>query len=221
MTDALKLAEAAVDKLMEAHDLLIEREKVHVGVARWTGRNGVCKYNKRLDQKRFGERMSKLPSKTGHHAIVINERILEDGNRAGFIDTIQHELAHAVCYAEYTEYPSRQKHRDYKPRYSGHGAAWKEMARRLGAEASACHSRRDRSDEYRYYIMCPSCGKEYGKTKRSKTIKQPFKRQCGECGHHPLSSYEAGQEPPEESGVVKVESLDWNNRDEWYEAGMP
>ena len=221
MTDALKLAEAAVDRLMEAYDLPIKREQVHVGVARWTGRNGVCKYNKRLDQKRFGKRMGSLPRESGSHAIVINERILEDGNRSGFIDTTQHELAHAVCYEKHDEYPSRQKHHNYKPHLSGHGQAWKDMARRLGADPTACHSRRDRSDEYRYYIYCPSCGKKYGKTKRSKTIKQPFKRQCGECDHHPLSSYEAGQEPPEESGVVAVESIEWNNRDEWYSHGCP
>jgi SprT-like family. len=221
-TDALDLAEAAVDRLCEAHNLLIEREKVHVGVARWTGRNGVCKYNRRLKGKRrFGERMSSLPSKTGHHAIVINERILEDGNRSGFIDTVQHELAHAVCYAEYTEYPSRQKHRNYNPKYAGHGPAWKDMARKLGADPTSCHNRRDRSDEYKYYIYCPACDKKYGKTKRSKTIKQPFKRKCGDCDHHPLSSFESGQEPPEESGVVAVESLPWDNRKEWHSHGKP
>ena len=220
-TDALKLAHAAVDRLCEAHDLALDRNDVDVGVARWTGRNGVCKYNKRLGKKRFGKRMTELPRETGNHAIVINERILEDGNRAGFIDTVQHELAHAACYEEYVDYPSRQKSPHYKPRYAGHGPAWKEMARLLGCDPTACHNRRDRSNEYQYYIFCPSCKKEYGKTKRSKTIKQPFKRQCGECGHHPLSSYEAGQKPPEESGVVAVESLPWENRDEWFDAGCP
>ncbi len=220
-TDALRLAHSAVDRLCEAHDLTLDREQVDVGVARWTGRNGVCKYNKCLGKKRFGERMTELSRESGNHAIVINERILEDGNRAGFIDTIQHELAHAVCYEAYDPYPSCQKYRDYKPRFSGHGHAWKEMARTLGADPTSCHNRRDRSNEFRYYIYCPSCGKKYGKTKRSKTIKQPFKRQCGECGHHPLSSFESGQEPPEESGVVAVESLGWDNRDEWYDAGMP
>jgi len=212
-TDALKLAHTAVDRLCEAHDLTIDREQVDVGVARWTGRNGVCKYNKRLDKKRFGKRMTALPREAGNHAIVINERILEDGNRAGFIDTVQHELAHAACYEVYDAYPSSQN--------PGHGPAWKEMARKLGCDPSSCHNRRDRSDEFQYYVFCPECGNKCGKTKRSKTIKKPFKRKCGKCGHHPLSSYEEGQNPPEESGVVAVESIDWSNRNEWYDAGMP
>lgn len=221
-TDALELAEAAVDKLVEGHDWLpLSREQVHVGVARWTGRNGVCKYNKRLDKKRFGERMGSLSRESGTHAIVINERILEQGNRADFIDTIQHELAHAVCYEQHTEYPSRQKHRDYQPHFAAHGPAWKDTARRLGADPSACHNRRDRSDEYEYYIRCPNCGTEAGRTKRCKIIKEPFNRKCGDCGHHPMSSYEAGQEPPEEGGVVKVTSLPWSNKSEWFDKGCP
>lgn len=207
-TDALQLAEAAVDRLCEAHDLPIYRDKIHVGVARWKGRNGLCKYQKRLDKKRFGEKMGSQTRRAGNHAIIINERILEDGNRDGFIETVQHELAHAACYEEYADYPSRM---------SSHGKAWKQMARRLGCDPSACNNRRDRSDDFEYYIGCPECGEEYGRTKRSKIIQRPFNRKCGSCGHSPLSSYEDDQTPPEAGGVVAVTSIPWDDKQEWLE----
>lgn len=209
--DALATAEAEVDRLFEEYAEVrgsIARDNIHVGTARWRGRNGVCKYNKRLDKKRFGERMSSLPRKQGHHVIVINERIFEQGNVDEFIDTVRHELAHAIAYAIHG---SSQKHNHH----------WKAMAIKLGADPKSTHHRRDRSDEFDYYIYCPNCGAKAGRTRRSKVIKQPFNRMCGKCGHAPMSSYESGQEPPEEKGIVKVESLSWSNRDEWHEAGMP
>jgi predicted SprT family Zn-dependent metalloprotease len=217
--DSLELARAEADALYNEHEFIsdkLPRSNLHIGVSRNDGRNGVCKYNERLTKHRFNKQITQTQTARGHHIVVVNEKILEDGNRAGFIDTLRHEVAHAVCYEVHHRYPERGG-----GRYSGHGQAWKEMARRLGADDSACHSRRDRSDEYKYYITCTECGMEAGRTKRSKIIKQPFNRKCGKCGHSPLSSYAADQEPPEEDGVVKVPSLDWSNRSEWYDAGSP
>lgn len=207
-TDALALAEAVTDRLCEAYDLPIDREQVHVGIARWTGRNGVCKYNKRLTKQRFGKRMSSQPRSMGEHAILVNERILDAGNREEFIDTVQHELAHAACYAEHGT-------------SQNHNTNWKQMARKLGADPSSTHHKRDRSNEFEYYVGCPECGKKYGRTKRSKIIKQPFNRMCGKCGTGGLVSFDADKPMPEQNGTVAVESLDWNNRKEWKQAGCP
>lgn len=213
-TDALELAETATDRLFEAHGWFdgLDREQVYVGVARWTGRNGVCKYDKRLDQKRFGERMSELPRESGSCVLVINELILEDGNRDGFIDTVQHELAHAVC---------REKYDDYPRSLDSHGPEWKEVARRLGADDSACHHRRDRSDEIKYYTGCPSCGQTYGRTKRSKIIKRAFDYSCGNCDEHGLVSFDVGEKMPDENGTIAVKSLSWDDRKEWVQMGKP
>lgn len=222
-TDALRFAESEVARLYDEHDFLelhVHRFDVNVGVARWEGRNGVCKYNCRLPSKRrFGKRMTSLTRKTGEHAIIINERIFEQGNHEQFLDTVRHELAHVICYAKHGKYPSRKKYDDYDPEYKSHGDAWKRMARRIGADPNSCHNKRDRSDEYDYYLGCPNCGNEWGKTKRSKVIKQPFNRKC-ECGQTPLCSYDAGDDMPE-AGVVSVESLPWDNKSEWIENGAP
>jgi predicted SprT family Zn-dependent metalloprotease len=208
--DALTVAREEVDRLFDEHasELSeISRDQIDVIVARWDGRNGVCKYNETVSKHRFGKRMTSQ-SKRRNHVVGVNEKIFEQGNRDGFIDTVRHELAHAAVYEEYGGGVS-------------HGVPWQHKARALGADPSSTHHRRDRSDEYQYYIYCPECGASGGRTKRCKIIKQPFNRMCGKCEAHPMSSYEAGQDPPEEKGVVKVESLSWDNKDEWYEQGCP
>jgi len=203
--DALDLAHAEVDRLYDEHSEVrdnLPRNDLHVGIARWKGRHGVCKYNTQLNQKRFGERMGSQPTRNGHHTIVINEKVFEDGGKDEFVDVVRHELAHAVCYAIHG---TSQKH-NHK---------WKAMAAKLGADPSSTHHRRDRSDEYKYYINCPNCGYEGGRTRMCKVIKKPFHRKCGRCDHSPMSSYESGEEPPTKSGVVEVDRVPWNDEDEW------
>lgn len=220
--DALEVIEAEVDRLYAQFDNLsddLPRGDLTCGVARWDGRNGYCKYNSRLTKRRFNKKVTQTKNVTGNVLIVVNEKILEQGNRDAFIDTVRHELAHAVCFAKYEKYPSRKKSDDYDPYYKGHGKAWKKMAAHFGADTSSCHNKRDRSNEYDYYLGCPNCGTEWGKTKRSKVIKQPFNRVCP-CGHSPLCSYDSGDDMPEE-GTVAVESLPWDNKDEWYNHGRP
>lgn len=207
--DRLKMAQAEVDRLAEESEIAnhIDRSKIHVGVANWKRKNGICKYHRKIEgDARFGKRMRSIPRKTGHHTIVINERLESDDE---FIDTVRHELAHAVAYAKYGE---SQKH--------NHN--WKRIARQLGADDSACHNKsKDGDNEYKYYIGCPNCGMTGGRRKRSKIIKQPFNRKCNKCGERKLVSYDAGDEMPEENGTVAVESLDWNNKEEWIRAGRP
>lgn len=209
--DGLDVAQAEVDRLYDEYAELrdnLPRNRLHVGVSRNDGRNGVCKYNKRLTKRRFNKQITQTERKSGHHIIVINEKILEQGNRDGFLDTIRHEVAHALAYAIHG---TSQKHNHH----------WKALAAKLGADTSSCHNKRDRSNEYNYYIGCPNCGMTGGKVKRSKVIKQPFNRMCGRCGEDELVSYDADKEMPEENGTVVVESLDWSNRQEWNEAGRP
>lgn len=207
--DRLRLAEAEVGRLYAKHDLNehLSIEKLHVCVAEWKSRHGVCKYNKRLGgDKRFGRRMTSLPRKSGHHVIGINATIEDDDD---FVDTVRHELAHAIVYAKYG---SSQKH--------NHN--WKAMARRLGADDSARHNRAhsDDDEKYDYYVFCVDCGAENGRTRRSKTVKQPFNYNCGSCGGD-LSSYDSGSGKPDQGNVVAVESLDYDDRDGWIREGCP
>lgn len=209
--DALEVLKGEIDRLFDEHSVVrdtVLRNEIHCAVARWDGRNGYCKYHTALGGKqRFNKRLTATSRKHGHHLIAVNEKILEQGNRDEFLDTVRHELAHAVCYEIHDE---SQKH--------NHN--WKAMAAKLDADPSSTHNKRDRSDEYEYYLYCSACGNEWGKTKRCKVIKQPFNRKCA-CGHTPLSSYDAGQEQPDEDGVVAVESLSWDDRDGWVSAGRP
>jgi predicted SprT family Zn-dependent metalloprotease len=217
--DALEVAHAEVDRLYEKHDDLAEtlpRCKLWVGVSRSNGRNGVCKWNTRLTKQRFNKQITQTESKYGEFSIVINEKILEQGNRDEFIDTVRHEVAHAIAYESYNKYPSRERDANYEAKFKPHGKAWKEIASKIGADPSSCHSKRDRSDEYKYYIGCPSCGMTVGRTKRSKIIKKPFHRKCNKCGEHSLVSYDAGDEMPDENGTVAVESIPWDNEAEYF-----
>jgi len=202
--DSLKLMVAEVDRLYNEFSLdeNLPREKVWCGVSRNDGRNGVCKYDKKLTKRRFNKHITQTETKRGHCAIVVNEKILAQGNRDGFIDTVRHELAHAICYGKYGS-------------SQDHNANWKEMASKLGADSSSYHNKRDRSNEYKYYITCPNCSMKAGRTKRSKVIKKPFNRKCNNCGHSPLSSYEKGQNKPKKGGVVEIKSIPWNNKEEW------
>lgn len=204
--DALDVAQQEVDRIFDENAEVsnaLNRECVHVIVARWEGRNGYCKYNADPNGRhRFNKRLTGIVDADGHYLVGANEKIFEQGNHDEFIDTIRHEVAHAVCYELYGE---SQKH----------NARWKDMAASLGADPSSCHNKRDRSSEYNYFVYCTECGQKYGKVKRSKTIKKPFHRKCGKCGHSPLSSYEAGDEPPTEEGVVAVDSIEWDDRGEW------
>lgn len=216
--DALVVARQEVDRLYEKYSHIknyVPRSNIHIGVARWERRNGVCKYGKRLDKHRFGKRMTSLPSAPGEHAIVIDEQILEQGNRDEFIDTVRHELAHALAHGKHDKYPSRKKHHDYDPKLSGHGPAWKEVAREVGADPSSTHKKKE--DNYKYYIGCPNCGMEAGRRRRCKVIKKPFNRKCQRCGESSLVSYDAGDEMPNENGTVAVESIPWDNRSEWLD----
>jgi len=207
--DSLTLVEREVDRLFEEEIDIngIQRNQVTCGVARWDGRNGVCKYNTDLGSKRrFNKRITQTHGAIGNHIVVINEKIFEQGNRDEFIDTIRHEVAHAVCYEQHGS-------------SQGHNATWKAMASKLGADPSSTHHKRDRSDEYEYFISCPNpdCDMKAGKTKRSKTIKKPFNRKCTNCGEVSLASHDAHKPVPTENGTVDVDSIPWSNESEWWE----
>lgn len=221
-SDPLTVAVNEVDRLYrEVDDLsgILPRSKLHVGVVT-SARNGVCKYKTALTKQRFNKKITQTESKDGHVSIVINRRIINQGNRDGFIDTVRHELAHAICWSQHDTYPSREKHDDHDPRFAPHGPVWKMAARQLGADPASSHSKRNTESEYKYYCGCPSCGTEWGRRKRCKIVKKPFTRRCG-CGQHPLVSYDAGDPMPEEPGTVAVESIPWDNREEWVRAGRP
>lgn len=208
--DALAVARAEVDRLYEEHRLgqWLARSNLQVAVARWKRRNGVCKYNQILDtdERRFGKRMGSTNRWVGHHVIAINERILEEGERDGFLDTVRHEVAHAVAYGKYG---SSQKH----------NRQWKQLAKKLGAQPQSCSSgkKKSRTSDHKYVYGCPNGCWESFKTRRSKKVKRPWSngRYCTECGETPVSADRGTDLESLEPGTCAVESIPWSNRNEY------
>jgi len=194
----LDRAVAEMDRLFEEHEIpdCIRREYVHVYVADWQSKIGNCKYNKRIESDEYGKRVpgSALQYETNHYAIGVAKRAFD--SKDTWKDTVAHELAHATAYV---------KNDNESP---GHGTLWQCEADRLGADPT----RTDRvSVENQitspYYIGCPSCGKSWGRKRRSKTIKRPGRYSCSSCGTSCVS-YEQGDEMPSEPGTCAVDCSD-------------
>jgi predicted SprT family Zn-dependent metalloprotease len=185
--DALMVAEREVERLYHNHSMPIPQHDVHVGVARWERKNGLCCYHTALEEQRFGKRVTGKVECDGEHSIIINPRVLEDSGREAFNDTVRHEMAH-VCSWE-------------ADGYSGHGGPWTKWAKRLGADPSSCHSKKNR--DYDYYLACPSGCFKSGYHRRSKRIKNPQTRVCSHCGDNCVS-YEAGDTRPTTPGHCAV-----------------
>ena len=188
--DALAVAEREAERLYCLNEMPIPQHDVHVGVARWERKNGLCKYNTALEERRFGKRVTGAVECDGEHTIIINPKILEDSGCEAFHDTVRHELAH-VCSWEVDE-------------YSGHGGPWKKWAERLGADPQRCHNKKNR--EYDYYLACPNGCWDKGYHRRSKKIKKPWGYQCSDCKDNCVS-YTAGDRRPTTPGRCAV-SLD-------------
>jgi len=143
--------------------------------------------------------------KDDHHSVIINERIWKDDNEAGFIDTVRHEVAHAVAYGKYD---TSQKH----------NSNWKAMAAKLGADPTSCHNNENEGD---YLYGCPNGCFVNDKKRRSKRIKKPWQgskphssRFCKQCEATPVA-WDRGKERPEEPGTVDVDGIPWSNKEEW------
>lgn len=184
---------------------ILPKRKVHIGVARWKSKNGHCRYNTRLTRYTFGERVTGYEESRGHHTLVINERIYEQGNTEDFKRIVQHELAHALCYAQHG---SSQKHNEN----------WKQMAERLGVEdPSSCSNAKTTDKPYTY--GCVNGCWSSGKSRRSKKVKRPWSngRYCKQCGETPASCDSHKDVTNCEPGEVAVDSIGWSNKEEYRE----
>jgi predicted SprT family Zn-dependent metalloprotease len=95
-------------------------------------------------------------------------------NKAEAMDTIAHEIAHAVKHLRHGG--------------NGHGMLWKTYARKLGADPTRTHDGPGEkicpeaySDKMKYTIVCENCGPINGKTRKCKTVKQPELYECKDC----------------------------------------
>lgn len=122
--------EDAAKRLMAEHGLV----GWSFGLSGSKRRLGVCKYR----QKR----------------IEIGEYYARHNPDAAVLDTLLHEIAHALAGPE-----------------AGHGPAWKGVAARIGATPQACDDSPDTVVQPGdWQTMCPACGKTHHRYKRPKTL---------------------------------------------------
>jgi len=94
--------------------------------------------------------------------IDISESLLNGGNDKEVLDTLKHEIAHALDW-EYSKNAS-------------HGPSWKAIARTLGLKEPKSTKKLSYSPDYKYDVICPICGKIGGRTRLLKGD-----RRCKKC----------------------------------------
>lgn len=91
--------------------------------------------------------------------ITLSRPITLLNERDDVLDTILHEIAHALC-----------------PK-NGHDSVWRAKAIEIGCKGTRCYSGEEiNQPEMKYIGVCPGCKKETKKNRRSKT-----RHSCGKC----------------------------------------
>lgn len=89
--------------------------------------------------------------------ISISRKLTELNSEEQFIDTVLHEVAHALS-----------------PLYEGHGTIWKETAESIGSNPVRCYSSDVVKPKPKYRGECPHCFRIIYKYRRRKIA-------CGKC----------------------------------------
>lgn len=108
-------------------------------------RNGQCRY--------------------GRREIGLSRRIFELANEEKALNTIVHELAHAVLGFGY-----------------GHGPVWAMTARAMGCDGHACNTIVDPQMLAKRCYRCTSCGWKYFCNRRLKNVGTRYHKLCKEKG---------------------------------------
>lgn len=207
-----------VDRLWREYDLedWLPRDRLHTTVVGWEARGGLCKYNKIVDGDRFDKRVpdSAVRHASGSYTVLVST-LMWEANKEKFLDTVRHEVAHALAHVKHSKYPSRQRDYDYDPHYSAHGWAWKEVTRHIGAEPSACH--REQLADGDYIYGCPNGCWKTDKKRRSKKVQRPWSkgRYCKTCDATPAACDRGKDITDLEPGEVDVDTIPWSNRTEY------
>jgi predicted SprT family Zn-dependent metalloprotease len=114
----------------------------------------------RLEFKRFGHRLGSCCSR--ERIIALNDYYAENNNEPLIIDTLLHEIAHALVGSSH-----------------GHGPLWKAMARKLGCTPKACSKKGVLIRPGNYQATCPTCQRRFNKYRRPKYVVGYY---CPSCG---------------------------------------
>lgn len=101
--------------------------------------------------------------------ITMSGRFVDINDRSEVLDTILHEIAHALV--------------ERVPGEDSHGRSWREMARLIGAKPSPCTDPETSvSVPHRYIAVCPVHGELGGKDRWSKAM-ESNRHYCKKCGN--------------------------------------
>ena len=114
----------------------------------------------RLEFRNYGHRLGSCCSR--RRLIALNAFYADQNTEAHVLDTLLHEIAHALVG------PSH-----------GHGPIWKAMARKLGAVPKACSKTGVVIRPGKYQATCPTCARRFHKYRRPKYIVGYY---CPSCG---------------------------------------
>jgi len=107
---------------------------------------------------------------SGHKTIHINQRLKYEH----VPETFLHELAHGLCYFDFSNKHWRapiELKRD-----GHHGRIWRRYMVQMGQEPDRCHKYaylRDESDRLRWQYICSGCGAEFKSVRRGIKIIRP------------------------------------------------
>lgn len=86
--------------------------------------------------------------------ISMSKKIVSINNEDMFMDTLLHEVAHALVG------PGK-----------GHGAVWKRKVAQIGGKPSRCYDASEvETPEYRYRVVCSNCGMKSGRHRKTKNL---------------------------------------------------
>lgn len=116
------------------------------GFNRNVRRAGVCRY----------------PTRTKPGRIELSRHFVEQNAEPEILDTILHEIAHALVGPEH-----------------GHDEVWKAKCREIGAKPERCYSGGVAMPKGRWRATCPSCSKAFDRHRRPKRLAGWHCKACG------------------------------------------
>ena len=115
----------------------------------------------RLEFRRFGHRLGGCCSR--RRIIALNDYYADNNDERPVLDTLLHEIAHALVGSA-----------------AGHGPVWQAMARKLGCIPKECSKTGLTLRPGKYQATCPTCARPFYKYRRPKYVLGYYCPSCGE-----------------------------------------
>ena len=139
----------------------MDRDKLVAIAGQLFEQHGLTSRGWRLEFRNYADRLGCCCSK--HSTIALNAYYVEHNEEAMVIDTLLHEIAHALvgsCLA--------------------HGPEWKAMAMRLGCFPRACSQTDVVMRPGKWQASCPTCARLFHKHRRPKYVTGYYCPSCGD-----------------------------------------